>query len=174
MLLRFIGGGMQKIDKQNWVKEYKEVFHNTDFAFVFRCERIPSEDMLAIRGDIKTSGGKVAFVKNTLARIAATETGCESIVPLFKGVSVLVTPKEVGDMDTYPAIVKSIASHMKTKKDKLVFAGGVLQGKFLDKSALEEFGKMPTRAELLGRIAFLCQYPLVNVADTIKRAGESK
>lgn len=165
---------MQRTDKENCVRKYKEVFQAVDFAFIFRCSQIPSEEMLALRSSIKQAGGRVSFVKNTLAKLAVENSDYAEMSSLFKGVSVLVTPAEKGEMDTYPAIVKSMNPFMKRAKDKLVLAGGVLQGKLLDKSALEEFGKMPTRMEVLGSIAFMLQYPMINVADTIKRAGESK
>lgn len=165
---------MLKVDKQKWVEKYQKVFQGSNFAFVFRCTKIPAEEMIALRKDIKTAGGNVAFVKNTLARVAVKGSDCESMSPLFKGVSVLVTASNKDDEESFPGIVKSLASHVKAHKDKLSLAGGVLQGKFLDKHALEEFGKMPSRMDLLSRIAFMCQYPLINVSDTIKRAGESK
>lgn len=165
---------MLKIDKVAWVAKHQERFAKTDFAFVFRCEKINSEDMGDLRAAIKKAGGSMVFVKNTLARIAVEGTNCSALKPLFKGVSVLVTSANNTNEDEYVGLTKALQPFLKAHKKNMSLAGGVLLGNFMDSNALDAFSKMPSRLELLGGIAMLLRYPLINIADTIERAGASK
>lgn len=164
---------MLRSEKINWVKEYNKQFNKAKFAFVYNYAGLPSEEAGALRKAIKASGGKVCFVKNTLAKLAVKGTDFETMTGLFKNVSVLVI-SDAENEDDHPAIVKSLFPIVKAKKGKVVLAGGVFAGKFLNANDLTEFGNLPSREELYGRIAFLCNYPLINLADTLQRASEAK
>lgn len=165
---------MLRTEKQVWIDKYKTKFSSTDFAFIFRCDKINAEEMTNIRNAIKGAGGEVAFAKNTLARLAVTGTDCASLQSLFKGVSVMVIAKGDKEEDEHVSLAKSLVPFIKANKKNIQFAGGVLRGQFMSEEALDAFSKMPSRIELLGNIAMLLKYPLINIADTIKRAGESK
>lgn len=165
---------MLRSNKQVWVSKQQKVFKESEFAFVFRCERMAAESMTELRCAVKDAGGRMLFAKNKLAQIAVQGTDFESMSQLFKGVSILVTPKEKADEDGYVALAKCLEPFLKANKQNMSLAGGVINGKFMDASALDTFSKTPSRLETIATIAWMLKYPLINVTDSIKRAGEAK
>lgn len=158
---------MLKTQKQQWVKTTKELLASVPLAYVVRYKGLKAKQLYNMRQAIKAEGS-VCFAKNSLAKIAVKDTSHEGMTDFFKEVSLLVTVNDP------IAGVKCILPFLKEHKAKLEIVGGVWEGNLLDKKSVEELGKIPTREELLSQIAFALQYPLINLADTISRAGESK
>lgn len=158
---------MLKTQKHQWVKDTKELLASVPLAYVIRYKGLKAKQLYALRQAIKEHG-KVCFAKNSLAKIAVKDTGHEGMTDLFKEVSLLVAVNDP------IAGVKCVLPFLKEHKAKLEIAGGVWEGKLLDKVSVEELGKIPSREEQLSQLAFLLEYPLINLADTLKRAGEAK
>lgn len=160
-------------DKQELICKYKADLSKSKFSFVFRCQGINVQEMDKIRHTVKSNECKVAFTKNTLAKLAVQNTDHIGLEALFKGVSILAVHQSMNE-DVYPASIKAILPFLKQYRSKFELAGGVLNGSFMNSKQLEEFGKMPSRLELLSTFAMYCKYPLMKFNHLIKSIAESK
>ena len=158
---------MLKEKKYAWVEENKEFFSNANFAYIIRYKGLPSSELSALRKSVKAQG-RFSFVKNSLAKIAVKDTPCELLTDHFKEVSILVAGKD--PIETVKASMDFIKKH----KSKLSVVGGIMDGKALTSETVVSFGKIPGLQELRAQIAFMLQYPLMNIVDTISRSAETK
>lgn len=165
---------MLKVEKQNWVANHKQLFDKADFMFVVKPVGLTVAQVNALRKAVKGSNGKMFFVKNKLAKIALDSSSCAPVSSLLKGVSVMVMPNSACDEEGCVGLAKIFAPFLKTHKNNLKIAGGVLSGAFMDEVQFKSFMEMPSRKDLLATIVFLMKYPLMNILDTLKRIQEKK
>jgi large subunit ribosomal protein L10 len=99
-------------------------------------------------------------VKNRLAKLAAQRAG----LPMD---SLLVGPTGlcIGYEDPTLAFKLSVALAKKYAQYKL--KGGVLEGALLDAKSIEELAQLPSREELLARLAGALQGPIRGLAGTL-------
>ncbi len=104
------------------------------------------EQMTAFRVLCRAKGVDCQVVKNRLAGIAADQADLTIIKDHLKGPTALIMGP---DSQVDPA---KIAVEFAKDNAKLRIKGGLLDGRFLDPSAVESLSKMPDREVLLAQI----------------------
>lgn len=123
-----------------------------------------------LRQQLTDAGAEATVIKNTLARLAASQVmgdspaeDLEKFVNLFEGPSMLIIGKEAA---VEPA--KVIAKFAK-ENESLGVKGGWFSNSFLDEKGVAAVSKMPSREEVLGQLLNLLNAPateLVRLLNT--------
>lgn len=136
---------MNRTQKAAVIEELKAKAGSSSIMVVSDFKGMPVEEMTRLRVRVRENGGELVVVKNTLARIALTDSAHEAIKDDFTENCAV----SFGMQDPV-ALAKALAAFAKTSKTlKLKF--GSLEGKALTAEQVDALAKLPTRPELLAR-----------------------
>lgn len=111
------------------------------------------------------AGGKAQVSKNRLAKLALKGTPFEVANELLVGPTLLAFSDDV--------IAAAKATHTFAKDNEaLVIIGGVMDGKLIDKSAVQSLAMLPSLNELRGKLVGLLQAPAGQIARVLKAHAE--
>jgi large subunit ribosomal protein L10 len=115
--------------------------------FVVNYQGLPSNQLVALRKELRGVGSKMLVAKNTLMHKALSEKGFE-MRDVFHGPSAIVL---VGEDAITP--IKTLADFAK-KNDLGIPAakGGILDGEMLDAAKFDAISKLPSKDELRGQV----------------------
>ncbi|HPS54411.1 MAG TPA: 50S ribosomal protein L10 [Sedimentisphaerales bacterium] len=120
---------------------------------------ISGVDNNAMRGELCKKGINLHVVKNSLFRKALAAHGMDKAADMFKGpCSVIYGGDSIVD------VAKEMVE-WKKKLKQLNFIGAFLDGAVLGAEGAKELSKMPTRAELQGKIASMAMAPGANLVS---------
>lgn len=115
-------------------------------------------EITELRDALRGSGIEYKVVKNTLARIAASETPVAALKESFRG------PVGVAmGYDDAAVVTKSVLEFAK-KNEKIKVTCGVVDGAYCDVEQLNRIASLPTREVLLSMLAGTFQAPQAKLA----------
>jgi large subunit ribosomal protein L10 len=109
------------------------------------------------RTDLRKKSIRVRTLKNTLARRIFTEIGVEGLSRYLEGPSVLVWGGS-----GVAELAKEISGQVKKLK-KPAIKGGAVDGVVIGPDQVEDITKLPSREELIGRVAAMALAPAQRV-----------
>jgi len=144
------------------VEEITAKLTNSVSVFVTEYRGMSVGALANLRAPLREAGAEHKVYKNTLARLAATNAGFESLNEHLTGPTALtfVTGDSV-------AAAKALADLAKTNP-LLVIRGGVLGTSPMNADDVKALASLPSREELLARIAGAFQAPLVKTAGLLQ------
>jgi large subunit ribosomal protein L10 len=151
---------MQKEDKERVVAELTEKLRNAETLFVADYRGLTMPQIDALRGRLLENGAKLSVVKNTLTRRAAQAAGADALLALLEGPSAIAFIEADGDM---VAVAKALADSARETK-VLEIRGGVMQGREISASSVEELAKLPPFDVLRGQVLGAIIAPLSAIA----------
>jgi large subunit ribosomal protein L10 len=131
-------------------------------VFVSEYRGLTVGNLAELRRALRDAGGEHKVYKNTLARLAAEQTGNEALVDMLVGPSALTFVN--GDA---AAVAKVLREFAKTNP-LLVVKGGALSGAALSAKDVEALADLPPREVLLAQLAGAIQAPLVKTAGLLQ------
>ena len=134
---------MNRSEKAAIIEHIRKAAQGANIAVVADFKGMPVEEMTRLRVKLRQAGGDVLVVKNTLARIAFTDTQHDIIKDMFRDNCAVA----LGNEDPV-AIAKAMFDFAKTSKT-LKLRHGSLDGQVLSTAQLEALSKLPGRMELL-------------------------
>ncbi len=109
------------------------------------------------RRDLRKKSIRVRALKNSLARRVFSDVGLDGLSRYLEGPSVLVWGGEgVGEL------AKEVSSQVKNLK-KPEIKGGVVDGVVIGPDQVEDITRLPSREQLIGRVASLALAPVQRV-----------
>jgi large subunit ribosomal protein L10 len=105
------------------------------------------------RRDLRKKSIRVRALKNTLARRVFSEMGMDGLSRYLEGPSVLVWGG-----DGVAELAKEVSTQVKTLK-KPEIKGGAVDGVVIGPNQVEDITKLPSREQLIGRVAALALAP---------------
>jgi len=144
------------------VEEITAKLNNSVSVFVTEYRGMSVGALANLRAPLREAGAEHKVYKNTLARLAATDAGFESLHEHLTGPTALtfVTGDSV-------AAAKALADLAKVNP-LLVIRGGVLGTSPMNADDVKALASLPSREELLARLAGAFQAPLVKTAGLLQ------
>jgi large subunit ribosomal protein L10 len=137
---------MARADRQAAVAEIVDSFNGAAGAVLTEYRGLTVKQLQELRRSLGANAN-YAVVKNTLAKIAATEVGIEGFDDLLTGPTAIAFIQ--GDVVEAAKGLRDFAKANPT----LVIKGGVLDGKPLDASEVAKLADLESREVLMGKLA---------------------
>jgi large subunit ribosomal protein L10 len=163
------GGEMQKEDKERVVAELTEKLRTAETLFVADYRGLTMPQIDSLRGKLIENGARLSVVKNTLTRRAAEAAGADALLALLEGPSAIAFIEADGDM---VAVAKALADSARETK-VLEIRGGVMQGREISASDVEELAKLPPLDVLRGQVLGAIIAPLTAIAALLNAPLQS-
>ena len=154
---------MQKEDKERVVAELTEKLRTAETLFVADYRGLTMPQIDSLRGKLIENGARLSVVKNTLTRRAAQAAGADALLALLEGPSAIAFIEADGDM---VAVAKALADSARETK-VLEIRGGVMQGREISASDVEELAKLPPLDVLRGQVLGAIIAPLSAIAALV-------
>jgi large subunit ribosomal protein L10 len=156
-----------RADKVATVEEITGKLNDSVAVFVSEYRGMSVGQLAELRAPLREAGAEHKVYKNTLARIAATEAGYEVLNDHLVGPTALtfVTGDSV-------AAAKALLDQSKANP-LLVIKGGVLGSSPMSADDVKALASLPSREELLARLAGALQAPLVKTAGLLQALPRS-
>ena len=136
-------------EKVSTVAEIASLFRDADAAILTEYRGLTVAQLADIRRQLRAAGGKLKVFKNTLARIAARETGAGDLA------SQLVGPTAIAFIKGDVAAAAKVLREASKSNPLLVLKGGVMGDKILSAKDVEVLADLPSRDTLLAMFAGL-------------------
>ena len=154
---------MQKEDKERVVAELTEKLRTAETLFVADYRGLTMPQIDSLRGKLIENGARLSVVKNTLTRRAAQAAGADALLALLEGPSAIAFIEADGDM---VAVAKALADSARETK-VLEIRGGVMLGREISASDVEELAKLPPLDVLRGQVLGAIIAPLSAIAALV-------
>jgi large subunit ribosomal protein L10 len=150
---------MHKDEKERIVSELTEKLRNSDTMIVADYRGLTMPQIDALRGRLIEQGATFTVVKNTLTRRAAEAAGADTLLALLEGPTAIAFIEAEGDA---VAVAKALADSARETRI-LEIRGGVMQGRAISGSDVEELAKLPPLEILRGQVIGAVIAPLNNL-----------
>ena len=144
------------------VDEVRERLSSSDAALLTEYRGLNVGDISRLRQSVTAAGGSYKIYKNTLVRLAVREIGLEELVSLLEG------PTAIAFVDGDAALVAKALRDFAKANPSLVIKGGVLGTKVLTSADASALAELPSRDELLSRIAGAFAAPMQQFASLLQ------
>lgn len=133
--------------KQSAVEELSEKFKNAKVILFTDYRGINVEDVTKLRSNLRKANAEYKVIKNNITRRAIKENGLEGLDEVLTGTTAVI----IGNED-YLAPSKAIYEFIKNNEFYKIKAG-VIDGKVVSEEEVITLAKLPSREELLGKLA---------------------
>ncbi len=154
-------------EKRRDVEALHEILESMPNVFVTGFEKITVEEDFQLRKAVREAGGTYRVIKNRLAATAAKGTPVEQVLTGLVGMTSLAYT----DKDPV-ALAKALKNYAK-EHPTFTFKAGVVEGRVVDASEIDQLAEMPSRDEMFARLLFLINAPATNLARAISGVGRN-
>ena len=154
---------MQKEDKERIVSELTEKLRSSETMIVADYRGLTMPQIDGLRSKLIENGARFTVVKNTLTRRAAEAAGADALLALLEGPSAIAFVEADGDA---VAVAKALADSARDTK-VLEIRGGVMQGRVISGSDVEELAKLPPLDVLRGQVIGAIIAPLSSLVALV-------
>lgn len=156
------------IQKQVVIDEIKDKFERAESVVVIDYIGITVAEADEMRRKLREANVDYTVYKNTLVKRAIAGTNNESLAEILDGPSAFAFSY---DDATAPARV--LNDSIKAYK-KMEFKGGIVEGEFYDKDAIQQIASIPSRDVLISKFMGSIQSPISSFARVVKQIAEAK
>lgn len=133
--------------KQAEVTKLAEKIKNAKFVLLTDYRGITVSDVTELRAKLRESTTEYSVIKNNIIRRALEEAKIEGLEDKLEGPTAIII-----NNDDYSAPSKVVYKYAK-ENDFYKIKGGILDGKVLTAEEVIELAKLPSREELLSKLA---------------------
>lgn len=155
---------MARPEKVEQVRLLSEKLQSARTAVLTDYRGLSVSQMEDLRGRFRGANVEYRVIKNTLARLAVSESGqTESLQELFVGpVAIAFGYEELG---TPIRVINEFARQARLRLD---IKGGVVEGQVLDAAQMREIGDLPSREVLLAQLLGTLESPISQLANAMQ------
>ncbi len=153
--------------KKAVVSEVAQIVANAQTMAVAEYRGVGVSALTTLRKNAREQGVHIQVLKNTLARRAIEGTSFESLSAELTG------PLIYGISEDAVAAAKVLNDFAKTN-DKLILKAGVYNGKLLDQAGIKALASIPSREELLSKLAYVMKAPVAGMARALAAVAAQK
>jgi large subunit ribosomal protein L10 len=153
-----------RADKELELQQLERAFKGSDSAILVDYKGLNVPQLTEQRRQLRTAKASYRVVKNTIARRALKGTSFESLDQYFEGTTA------VAYTATDPvALAKTLTTFVKTAP-KLTIKAAIVQGRTIKPAEVTELAALPGRPELLAKLLFVMQAPMVQIVRVLNAA----
>lgn len=152
---------MARPEKEAAVKEIADILQKANGIFVTDYQGLNVEKMQELRGKCRDSAVEYKVVKNTLARLAAKDAGYSDMIEYLEGPSALAYSYED------PSAPARVITDFAKDQEKPVIKMSVFEGTFYGPDKISVIAALPTKHELLTKLAAGFNAPLQGFAGSL-------
>ncbi len=145
------------------VAEIKQDLERAEVAIGSDHSGLDVQAFQALRRALGSADVRIRVVKNSLAKLAAEESGRPELAELLKGPTTLT----LGYGDPV-APARLLMEYLQAERLELPIHGGWLEGRLLSAAEVEELAKIPSKDELLAQIMGKLQSPVQNLSSLLQ------
>jgi large subunit ribosomal protein L10 len=158
---------LTRASKSEKVKKLAAELEHSTSAIIGTFKGLTASKDFELRKTIRKAGGSYHVVKNKLAERAAEGSKVEEALKGLKGVSAVAYTS--GDP---VALAKALSEWVKENAE-FTFKLGIVDGKVINISEIEQLAKMPGKEELFSKLLFLINSPAQRLATVINATGRN-
>jgi large subunit ribosomal protein L10 len=158
---------LSKTDKEQLVSTYSEGLAEAPHAFLLSYQGITVPQVTALRDKVRQSGGYYEVVKNTLALRAIDGKALGDLKEHFVGPTAVVYSSK-----DPVALAKALTDFAKDVP-ALQFKAGLVEKRTIAAGQIKDIASLPSREELLTKLAFLLQSPIVRFVRVLAAVPQS-
>jgi len=148
---------LSKAKKNDMVAQYEEGLAAAPHAIVMGYKGISVPQVTELRAKVRATGASYEVVKNTLLRRAIDGKPLGELGDVFTGpVAIAYSDGDIVEL------AKVLTDFAKTAPS-VEFRAGVIEGKAIEGSQLQEIATLPSREELIAKLLFLLQSPVTRL-----------
>src|SRR6266849_2682551 len=141
-----------RAEKEAERQELESTFRGSDSAVIVDYKGLNVPQVTELRRQLRTAKAGYRVVKNTIARRALKGTSLEVLEQYFEGMTA------VAYTSTDPVAFAKTAP-------KLTIKAAVVQGRAIRPAEVGELASMPSRPELLAKLLFVLQGPMIQIVS---------
>ena len=157
---------MLRSEKPLAVGDIVNIYKESPSVIIAHYHGLSASQVNSLRESLKSKGAGFKVVKNTLAKIAANQTGFDSIADLFAGPTAIIYSKE-------PVAMAKLVVNFAKADDNLKIIGGIVDSHVLDEHSIRDLSELPSLNELRGKIVGLLQAPATRVVGVLQATFSS-
>ena len=157
---------MTRTEKEELVAQLAAEFKDAAAIIVCDYKGMSVQELETVRSMAREEEVKVKVVKNTLAKLALSQAGCDVLE--LKDTNLVVW----GDTQVLPCKIADKAAGQ--FKEKFKIKAGLLEGKEAEMDTIMALAKLPTRDELLGMLLNVWNAPITNFTIGLKALADKK
>ena len=154
--------------KEEQVKELAEKMKDASLVMFTEYRGINVADVTELRKNVRAAGGEYIVIKNNITRRALEACGITELNESLTGPVAVIIAKE-----EYLSTLKVIYKYSKAN-DFYKIKSGVLEGKVTDSSELITLAQLPSREELIAKLAGCLLANVSKLAATLDAVREKK
>ncbi len=169
----------QRREKELVVEELIEKFSGSKAAVLTDYRGLNVAEMTELREKLREAGVEYKVAKNTLAFIAAKETGYEGIKEYLSG------PTAIAFSSEDPVAPAKVLVEFADEHEALELKSGIIEGDIINVDNVKALADIPPREVLLGQIArgmkapinglvYSLKYPLTGLVNVLNQIKEEK
>lgn len=152
---------MPRQEKVTMVADLRDRLSRAQAVVLLDYRGLSGPDITALRRFIRKQGVELRVVKNTLTQIAAHEAGVRGFPETLTGLNALL----LGEGD--PAVPFRVARECARRYPQIKVKAGVFDGLAVSVTEANWYATLPTREELIGRLAGALAGPIRGLAVTL-------
>ena len=138
---------MPNAKNQETVAKIKDELSATQAGWVVDYRGVTVKEIQELRRNVRGAGAQMKVYKNTLMHLALTECELPTMDDLLEGPSAFVFA------DSDPAAAAKVIKNFAKDNENLTIKGGMMEGEAYDAKQVEAIAALPSREELMGKIA---------------------
>lgn len=154
--------------KEEAVKKLAEDLKDTKIILLTDYRGITVEDVTKLRAELRNTNSEYRVIKNNIVRRALELNGESGLDDLLEGPTAVITSKE-----DYLAPAKAIYNFSKDH-DFYKIKGGIIEGKVMTAEEIITLAKLPSRQELLAKLAGALLGNITKLAVALDAVREQK
>ena len=154
--------------KEEAVKNLAEDLKTSNLILLVDYRGITVEDATKLRKEVRETNAEYRVIKNNIIKRALNANGESGLDELLEGPTALITSKE-----DYLAPAKAIYNFTKTN-DFYKIKGGIIEGKVMTAEEIITLAKLPSRQELLAKLAGALLGNITKLAATLEAVRVQK
>lgn len=158
---------LTRSDKEQLLAEYENGLAKAPHAFLIGYQGITVPQVTELRNRVRSSGGEYVVVKNTLALRAIDSQALSQLKEHFVGPTAVVYSQK-----DPVALAKALTDSVKDMP-ALQFKAGLVEGRAIPAEQIRDIASLPGREELIAKLLFLLQSPIVRFARVLAAVPKS-